>query len=136
MFTSSRCDLRVRSPGARAPSGRTAALFADVDDRLLALAEAAAVHLEDRGRLDEVTQLGISIATGVEIRALLGEDLAYRGKPRPAVIFGRRLDRVAEHVYQRRVALELRRGRALDLLGCRAGGFRVAVTVAGIVEGQ
>src|SRR5215475_15065443 len=94
--TSSSCDLGVRGPGARAPPGLTATLLANVDDRLFALAEAAAVHLEDRGRLDQVTQLGIAIAAGVEIRALLGEDLAYGGKPRPAVIFGRRLDRVAE----------------------------------------
>src|SRR5262249_21554970 len=136
MSPSSRCDLRIRGPGARAPPGRTAAFFADVDDRLLAVAGAAAVHIEDRGRLDHVAQLGVAVASGVEIRALLGEDLAYGGKPRPTVLPGRRLDRVAEQVHQRRVAPELRRGGALALLGSRAGGCRVTVAAGGILEGQ
>src|ERR1700727_1880850 len=50
--------------------GLAVALVPGVDDRLLAIARAAAVHLEQRGRLDQVAQLGVAIVAGVEIRAL------------------------------------------------------------------
>ena len=53
----------------RGPLGRLAALAPGVDDRLLPVARAAAVRLEQRGRGDQVAQLAVAVAARVEVRA-------------------------------------------------------------------
>src|SRR3984885_11982647 len=98
----------------RARGGAVAALGADVDDPRLAVAGAAAVHLEQCRGGHQVTELGVAVSPGIEVRALVGDDVAHGGQGGPAVVVGGRLYRVAQLVDQRPVRFELGRGGTRD----------------------
>jgi hypothetical protein len=112
--------------------GGGAALAADVEDVLLAVAGAAALDLKQGGCLHQVAELGISPGPRVEVQRLLGDDLPDRCQGRPAVVGGR-LDGVAELGDQAGVALQLGRGRPCDWL---LGGFAGCRLSAGAARRQ
>lgn len=65
---------------------RVAALVACVDDVWFPVTGAAAVQLEQRGRGRQLAELGVAVAARVEVRALLGDDVAHGSEMGPAVL--------------------------------------------------
>src|SRR6202007_2500006 len=95
------------------------------DDPGLAVAGATALQPEERGRLDQVAELGVAVGARVKVWALVGDDVAHGCQRSPAVIVGGRLYRVPQQTHQRGVPLELGGGgarRGLGQLVCAGGG--------------
>src|ERR1035437_5817861 len=113
--------LQGRLCGPGFPVGGMA-LVACIQDAWLAVAWAAAVYLEQRGAGEQVAELGIAVVAGIEVRALLGDDVTHGRERGPAVVVRGRLHGIAQLVHQRGVAFELSRCGGLSRTAwCRGG---------------
>lgn len=68
---------------------------AQVDDAWFSVA-GAAIEFEQCGRGHEVAEFGVAVVAGVEIRALLGDDVADVGQVGTAVVVGGCLEGIAQ----------------------------------------
>src|SRR5215468_11168523 len=120
-----------------------APLVAGVNHAWPAVAQATALKLKQGRRRNQVAELGVAVAAGVEVGALLGDERSHLSQRRPSVIVGARFDRMTEQAHQRGIALELgARGardgwrRGIDGAGALASAVREVLDVDEFVAGR